>query len=80
MFIFVHIEVVEVEEVELHRLVDAVQTVQQGQVERGRPEGGVPAAGRSQVRSRLRSAHFLQNRDLLSGKNMGKVITNIPSL
>ena len=42
MFIFIHVEVVEVEEVELHGLVDAVQAVQQGEVERRRSEGGIP--------------------------------------
>ena len=49
MFIFVHVEVVKAEEVELDGLVYAVQTVQQGEVERGRPEGGVPAGQTAQT-------------------------------
>ena len=52
MFIFIYVEVVEVEEVELDGLVDAVQTVQQCQVERGRSEGRIPAEQRSQVGQR----------------------------
>ena len=48
MFIFIYVEVVKVEEVILHGLVDAVQTVQQSQVEGGRSERGIPVENDTQ--------------------------------